>query len=140
MRRGLKVYIKNSTDNLNFEIEFYKAIVDEAPDYADALMLLGEAYTRKGLYSEGLRIDKKLTNLKPNDPTVYYNQACSYSLLHMKKEALHSLKKSIDLGYTDLEHLAGDPDLTYLHDDKTFQKLLRRLGKNILDKIKKGSF
>lgn len=128
--------VPGGKSNLDFEIEFYKSITQESPNYIDALMLLGEAYTRKGLYSKGLEIDRRLTDLRPNDPIFHYNLACSYSLMHMKKPALHSLKKSISLGYWDLEHLATDSDLSFLHDDKSFQRLMRRLGKKIVDQIK----
>ncbi len=72
---------------LDFEIEFYGGIVAHAPAYVDALMLLGEAYTRKGLYAEGLEIDRRLSALCPNDPIVHYNLACSYCLTSRKKEA-----------------------------------------------------
>ncbi len=130
--------VTDGKSNLDFEIEFYKSITQEAPDYIDALMLLGEAYTRKGLYSKGLEIDQRLTDLRPDDPIFHYNLACSYSLMHMKKPALHSLKKSISLGYSDLKHLATDSDLFFLHGDKSFQRLLRRLGKKIVAQIKKG--
>ena len=128
----------HARDNLDFELEFYKSLVREAPDYVDALMLLGEAYTRKGLHEEGLKIDKRLISLRPRDPIIHYNLACSYCLLHMKKQALESLEKSIALGYVDLEHLATDPDFECLHNDTTFHKILRQLGEKILTRIKNG--
>lgn len=118
--------------DLDFEIDFYRAIVAKAPEYVDALMLLGEAYTRKGLYAEGLEIDRRLSRLRPADPIVHYNLACSYSLTRKRKEALACLERSIELGYRDLVHLAGDRDLAYLHGDRTFHRLIRRLGRRIL--------
>ena len=130
----------SARDNLDFEIEFYKSIIKEAPDYADALMLLGEAYIRKGLYTEGLHIDRRLANLRPQDPIVHYNLACNYSLMKKEKEALQCLKKSIRLGYSDLQHLATDPDLAPLHDNTAFHNLLRRLRKKIIAKIKNGYY
>lgn len=118
--------------SLDFEIEFYRAIVAQAPEYVDALMLLGEAYTRKGLYAEGLDVDRRLSALRPGDPIVHYNLACSYSLARRKNEALESLKRSIELGYRDIAHLARDRDLAFLHGDQSFHRLLRRLGREIL--------
>jgi len=121
----------------DFEITFYKSIIDKDPTYVDALTLLGEAYSRKGLYEEGLKIDQHIATLRPLDPIAFYNLACSYSLVHMKKEALKNLRKSIVLGYNDLEHIAGDRDLYSLHADRSFHKLMRRLCKKILIGIQK---
>ncbi len=116
---------------LDFEIEFYRGIVAHAPAYVDALMLLGEAYTRKGLYAEGLEIDRRLSALCPDDPIVHYNLACSYCLTFRKKEALESLRRSIELGYRDLAHLVQDGDFALLHGDRSFHRLLERLGKGM---------
>ncbi|MCX6354476.1 MAG: hypothetical protein NTZ78_06180 [Candidatus Aureabacteria bacterium] len=121
----------------DFEVTFYKSIIDKDPNYVDALTLLGEAYSRKGLYEEGLKIDQRIAVLRPLDPISFYNLACSYSLVHMKKDALKNLRKSIALGYNDLEHIAGDRDLSSLHADRTFHRLIRRLCKKILIGIQK---
>lgn len=122
---------------LDFEIEFYGGIVAHAPAYVDALMLLGEAYTRKGLYAEGLEIDRRLSALCPNDPIVHYNLACSYCLTSRKKEALESLERSIELGYRDLAHLVRDDDFALLRGDRSFQRLLARLGRGICKVVHK---
>lgn len=119
-------------DNLDFEIDFYKAIIEKAPDYVEALSVLGDAYTRKGRYQEGLEIDRRLTALRPKDPFAHYNLACSYSLNHRKKEALASLRESIKLGYDDIAHIATDGDLSPLHDDSAFHTLIQDICKKIL--------
>lgn len=124
---------------LDFEIDFYRAIVAQAPKYVDALMLLGEAYTRKGLYAEGLEVDRRLSALRPGDPIVHYNLACSYSLTRRKKEAVESLERSIELGYRDLAHLAKDSDLAYLRGDRSFHRLVQRLGRKILGVVRRRS-
>lgn len=113
-------------DNLDFEIEFYERVLREAPDFKQALVALGDAYTRKGHYHKGLKIDKKLTKLKPSDPIVFYNLSCSYSLLEMKDLALGALNRAIDLGYDDFNYLKKDPDLNNLRDDIRFQELISK--------------
>jgi tetratricopeptide (TPR) repeat protein len=119
-------------DNLDFEIDFYKAIIEKSPDYVEALSVLGDAYTRKGLYRQGLEIDRRLTTLRPKDPVAHYNLACSYSLNHRKKEALASLRKSIKLGYNDIVHIATDCDLAPLHEDSAFHTLIQDVCKKVL--------
>ena len=122
--------------DLDFEIDFYRGIIDQSPDYVDALAVLGDALTRKGRYAEGLTIDQRLTLLLPNDPIVHYNLACSYNLLHMKKEALQSLRRAIALGYCDLHQIVTDKDLASLHGDRSFHRLIRSLGKKLLRLIR----
>jgi tetratricopeptide (TPR) repeat protein len=126
-------------DALDFEIEFYRGIVAQAPGYVDALMLLGEACARKGLRAEGLEVDRRLSTLRPGDPVVHYNLACSCSLARRRKEALESLERAIELGYCDLAHIARDRDLAYLHGDRSFHRLLRRIEEKLLGMIRQRS-
>ena len=81
-------------EQLDFEIAFYEQLLHEHPDLTDALMALGEAYTRRGWPEKGLAIDQQLTHLRAGDAVVWYNLACSYSLLGRIDEALQSLRQS----------------------------------------------
>ncbi len=110
---------------LDFEIEFYEQILRERPNYIEALILLAEAYTHKKCYKKGLSLDKRLAKIKPKDPVVQYNLACSYALVNQKDLAIASLKKAIKLGYDDFDHLKKDADLKGLHGDSEFEKLLK---------------
>ena len=115
--------------SLQFEIKFYENLVTKDPDFIDALIALGDAYTRIGKYKKGLEIDKKLARLKRDDETVYYNLACSYALLEMPNEAFRALDKSIDLGYHDLVHLQKDPDLNNIKTDSRFTEIVTQFKK-----------
>ena len=66
--------------DLDTRIEFMEGLVRRDPDYADALQLLGDHYTQRGRYAEGLKVDERLSRLEPHAPLVFYNLACSYSL------------------------------------------------------------
>jgi len=127
----------DTKSDLDFEIAFYESIIDKDPTYVDALTLLGEAYIRQGRFEDGLRIDKMITALRPSDPIAFYNLACSYSLIRKNKEAITNLRKSIALGYDDLEHIAGDGDLASLHTDSSFLHLIRALCKKIIREVKR---
>lgn len=108
---------------LDFEISFYENLLKNKPDFAEALVALGEAYTRKGRYEDGLQIDKRLAQLKPEDPSVYYNLACSYSLLKMADPSLEALKNAIRLGYRDTAFMDKDPDLDFIRRDRRYREL-----------------
>jgi len=113
-----------ATELLNFEIAFYERLLDGRPDFVDALVALGEAYTRRGLYEKGLAVDLKLTQLKGDDPVVWYNLACSYALLKRPEDALAALERAITLGYDDVEWLLRDPDLASLRHSPKLRQLL----------------
>ncbi len=117
---------KSNNKNLvvYFEIEFYEKLLKGNPDYVDALVPLAEAYTKAGQYSNGLSIDNRLAELKPDDAIVQYNLSCSYSLLGQLDKAFVALKKAIALGYNDFHHLDSDPDLFYLREDRRYQELI----------------
>lgn len=117
---------KKQTDNLDFEIQFYEEILKEQPDFIQALVVLADAYTKKGYYEKGLKIDKRLAKLKPDDPMVFYNLCCSYSLLKMNDLAFEALKKAIALGYEDFDYILTDKDLDNLRKDKRFFELINK--------------
>lgn len=113
-----------------FVIWFFEGILKKNPNYIECLMYLGNAYTAQGMYKKGLQIDLRLCRLKPEDPTVYYNLACSYALLKDTDTAFEALEKAIILGYKDIYHLERDKDLTSLRGDSRYKKLIKKMKKD----------
>ncbi len=114
----------SSSEDLDFEISFYEKILQGNPDFIQALIALGETYTKKGRYKDGLRVDRHLAQLRPQDSTVHYNLACSYSLLKMSDSCLKSLTKALRLGYCDFAFMQGDQDLAFIREDPRYQQLI----------------
>ncbi len=110
-----------------FEIEFFEAVHRRCPDYLEVVGLLGGLYTRVGRITDGLKMDRKLVRLDPENPTAHYNLACSLALCRKRPDALRSLRKALALGYDDLDWMQQDPDLDTLKNDPDFQDLLRQL-------------
>ncbi|MFQ5561099.1 MAG: hypothetical protein ACE5FU_11015 [Nitrospinota bacterium] len=113
----------------DIEIKFYEELVKARPNFIHALISLGDAYTRKGFYQEGLAIDKKLAHLKPDDPIIRYNLACSLSLLGKPEESLEELKEAIFLGYNDTGYIFQDPDLENVRTHPLFKNFLATIKK-----------
>ena len=109
---------------LDFEISFYEKLLKAYPDFVDALIPLGDACTRRGLYDKGLAIDLRLTRLRHSDSVTWYNLACSYSLLNRLDDALQALRRSIELGYGDVDYLLKDPDLRNLRQSQQYRQFL----------------
>lgn len=114
----------------DLEIRFYEDIVKQRPRFFEALSSLGDAYTRKGFYKQGLEVDKRLVTLKPQDPVVHYNLACSLSLVGDIDESLKALKKAVLLGYDDFSYMAKDPDLENVRAHRCFEKFLSKAKKH----------
>ncbi len=125
----------DKTEDLDFEIAFYEGLLKKLPDFVNALSALGDAYTKRGRFQDGLRVDQRLAQLKPKDPLVYYNLACSYSLLQMPGECLAALRSALRLGYRDFRFMEQDKDLAFIRQDPRYRTLLsryrRRRSKNL---------
>lgn len=113
--------------DLDIEIEFLEGIVRRDPAYVDALQLLGDDYTKRGKYLAGLKVDKNLAVLRPRDPLVFYNLACSLCLTKEYDAAAEALEQAINLGYRDFKWLAEDPDLLELRKQPVYRRIRAKL-------------
>ena len=118
--------------DLDTKIQFIEGLVRRDPDYVDALQLLGDHYTQRGRFTEGLHVDERLARLEPENALVFYNLACSYSLTGEIERSVLALNQAIKLGYRDFKWLAKDPDLKKLRAHPAFLEIkeqIRRLKK-----------
>ena len=124
-----KKLTRKETRELDVKIGFLEGIVRRESGYVEALQLLGDHYTQRGLFEDGLRIDELLSQLEPGNPLVFYNLACSYSLTGQMDRAAEALDRALSLGYRDFRWLARDPDLRKLRKHPLYR--------DIEDKIRK---
>ena len=122
-----KYLTRQEKRDLDIEIGFLEGLVLRDPAYVDALQLLGDGYTKRGKYLAGLRIDQKLAELRPSDPLVFYNLACSLCLTEKYDEAAEALEEAINLGYRDFKWLAEDPDLQDLRKRPVYRRIRAKL-------------
>jgi tetratricopeptide (TPR) repeat protein len=109
--------------NLDVEIGFIEGVVRKDPDYLEALQILGDDYTKRGRFIDGLKIDEQLARLRPQDATVLYNLACSYSLTGASEQAFVALNRALAAGYDDFKWMAQDPDLETLRKDPRYDEV-----------------
>jgi serine/threonine protein kinase/Tfp pilus assembly protein PilF len=93
------------------------------PEDARARVILASGYSEIGLRDEAIRETNLAMTLRPNDPNVLYNAACTLCHLDKKSEALKALRKAHEAGYTDADWTRRDPDLEILHGDPEFERL-----------------
>ena len=113
--------------DLDTKITFMEGIIRRDPDYVEALQLLGDHYTQRGRFVEGLKVDERLARLEPQSALVFYNLACSYSLTEQFDRAILALEKAFELGYRDFNWLAKDPDLKKLRAQPVFQEIREKI-------------
>jgi tetratricopeptide (TPR) repeat protein len=121
---------RDEQHELDVSIGFLEGVVKRDPGYVEALQILGDDYTRRGKFVAGLKVDEQLSQLRPVDPLVQYNLACSYSLTGNFNQAAAALEKALDLGYSDFKWLVKDPDLNDLRQHPLYKSIrakVRRL-------------
>ncbi len=124
---------RDQTRALDIQIQFMEGVVRRDPRYVEALQLLGDNYTKRGRYSEGLNVDERLAELEPENPLVFYNLACSYSLTDQCDRAADAIEKALALGYRDFNWMAKDTDLKKLRAHaryKAIREAVRALKSN----------
>src|SRR5438876_3776733 len=110
---GRKLSRRQQRD-LDIEIGFMKGVVQRDPKFVEALQILGDDYTRRGKFVEGLKIDEKLARLRPEDPTMLYNLACSYALTKHYERAVGALSRAIEQGDRKSTRLnSSHPSISY---------------------------
>jgi tetratricopeptide (TPR) repeat protein len=113
--------------DLDIKIGFLEGLLRRDPTFVDALQLLGDHYTQRGRYLDGLKVDECLARLEPRNALVFYNLACSYSLTEHFDRAVLALEKALNLGYRDFNWLAKDPDLRKLRQQPVYRDIQAKI-------------
>ena len=114
---------------LRFQIAICEEALQSDEDSIELLLFLAQAYTLAGRYEDGLRADRRLVGLCPQDCDVYYNLACSLALTGAADAAFDALEHALGLGFKDADLLTTDEDLGSLRADPRFEAIARRLGR-----------
>ncbi|HID22824.1 MAG TPA: tetratricopeptide repeat protein [Planctomycetaceae bacterium] len=115
-----------SRSQREFELEFYERVLRRQPNYVEALKVHASNLAAVGRFQESLEIDRRLVQLRPDDPVVHYNLGCSYAQLGQLNKALAAIERSLQLGYNDLGHMLADGDLAELRRHARFVHLVRK--------------
>jgi tetratricopeptide (TPR) repeat protein len=98
--------------------------LERVPEDVRARILCAAVYAGIGREADAIRSLEMAVALRPNDPNIHYNAACTYGILNRKTEALALLRKAKDSGFATMEWAARDPDLVCLYDEPEFQQLV----------------
>ncbi len=113
--------------DLDIEIGFLEGVVRRDPEFIEALQVLGDDYTERGRLADSLKVDERLRELRPQDPNVLFNYACSLALSGSLEEATSELERALDLGYRDFRWLQRDPDLADLRKHPSYRRVKAKI-------------
>lgn len=135
-RSGFKPLSKVESERLvlEFEVALTRAILKTGDVDLQAMQVLGSALTRLGRHHEALEMDRRITELAPDDDVAFYNLGCSLSNLGRVDDALAALRRSVELGYANAEYMNRDPDLENARRDPRFQEILDSIEARKCDK------
>jgi serine/threonine protein kinase/Flp pilus assembly protein TadD len=108
------------------EMEVLQEQLQQFPDDVRARILLAADLAIFGDPADSAMQARIAITMRPLDPNILYNAACTYGLLKMKEEALDAFRRSVDAGYSNTDWCNKDPDLKILHDDPRFIKLTQK--------------
>jgi len=95
----------------------------EVPEDARARILRAGMYAQEGRVEDSVREANLAMVLRPDEATVLYNAACTFSALGKRAESLDALQKAWNAGFKDADWTRRDPDLAPLHGDPEFERL-----------------
>ncbi len=115
-------------------IEKLKKATELNPDLSGAHAMMGQIYLQRELYNHSLGQLTTAVDLDPSDFNSMYNIACVHSLQNNPAAAVKWLERSIDNGFTDLDHIDKDVDLDNIRNNPEFVELMKNAAEYISSK------
>lgn len=109
---------------IDFDQHFFGRILAIHGDNVDVLLCQSDILITKGEYLEANRLLAKLTWLCPDHAIVFYNYACTSSVIGKISDALAAFEQAISLGYDDWARIEADSDLDNLRLLPEFEELI----------------
>jgi serine/threonine protein kinase/Flp pilus assembly protein TadD len=97
------------------------------PDGSRALCLGATAWCQLGDRERALDWARRAIAVDADEPMTLYNIACVQALLGQTEEALDTLTRAVERGYTNKEWIQNDADFASLHKHPRFEALLAAL-------------
>ncbi len=124
---GLGKRGRKNLGQIDFELDFLGRILERSPFHVDVLRVHASNLAARGLHHRALQMDRRLVRLLPDRSIPRYNLACTYAVLGMTENAVSTLFRAVELGYSDLRRIVRDPDLKSLRLDPRYLRLVERM-------------
>ncbi|MHC4389802.1 MAG: TlpA family protein disulfide reductase [Planctomycetota bacterium] len=93
-------------------------------DPTSALFERGLEELRAGEHTKSAETFQEVIRLRPDQSEAYYNVACAYALGGDLSASIDWLKKAIDKGFDDADHIDSDTDLDAIRKERAFHELM----------------
>jgi len=110
---------------LNKAIAQYQKAISLQPDFPEALYHLAKLHIKRGEHEKALSLYQKVITLIPDNPSVYYNIACIYANQNKPEESVVWLKKAVEKGFNDWEHIKTDSDLDNIRSSSYYKEFIK---------------
>ena len=102
----------------------YQKALSIHPNAVPVLNNLAMVYMAKRDYEKAISVFGRIADLQPDNASVYYNIACMYSIQNRTKKSLDSLKRAVEKGYDNWEHIRTDKDLKNIRNSLYYKELM----------------
>lgn len=106
------------------------AVIAQQSIYEELVRVAEKSYNNKAYGRSGEYYDRAF-KIQEGTARDYYNAACSWALAGEKDKALNYIKKSIELGWLNINHLKNDGELNSLHGATEWEVLIKRLQQEV---------
>lgn len=108
-------------------VQNYKMALHHDKALDEVYTNLSNAYLKGQQFAEAKKTLDAFKVQAPENPHLYYNLACYFSLTHQEPASLEALQHSIRLGYKNHENIQTDPDLAILRQTPEYQQWVKAL-------------
>lgn len=122
LQLGNMYNLKGEVDNA---IAQYEKAISFQPDLPEALYHLAKLHIKKNELSKALSLYEKVIALLPDNPGVYYNIACIYAKQNKPEESVVWLKKAVEKGFNDWNHIKTDSDLDNIRSSPYYKAFVK---------------
>ena len=106
-------------------IDHFQKALSLKPEFIEAMYHLAKLYISRAEYEKALSLYQKMLTFVPDNPAVYYNIACIYARQNKPEESIPWLKKAVENGFNDWNHIKTDVDLDNIRGSSDFQEFLK---------------
>jgi spermidine synthase len=105
-------------------LEHFGQVLSIDPKHVKTLFVLGGLMAQQGKLESALKYYEEALALAPKSILGHYNMACVLARQRETVRAVESLRKAIEVGFDDWDHLMTDPDLENIRHARAYQELI----------------
>jgi tetratricopeptide (TPR) repeat protein len=122
-------------NELGGSLALFERVRQIDPFYVRSAELYSAIIIKTDDLSRAIKLNRKLLDSLPDNPTIRFNLACSYALNNQPEKAMYHLIVLARYDWPDLAHYMIDPDLNSLHQDERFVEMDNELRKSLRERI-----